>query len=177
MALISCQECGETVSTEAAACPHCGAPQHWLVTPQIAVQSAPPEQSNEERIYADNAVAVTTTRVTILGTTYALRNIASVRMTFMPPRALPAILVLVVGLMILGDALVQRHGSTPAPVGVYVLGGVMIVGAMLRMFSAKTKYHVNLSSAAGEVNALTSKDKAYVERVVSSINEAIVKQQ
>jgi Family of unknown function (DUF6232) len=162
MALISCQECGETVSTEAAACPHCGAPQEGPL-PRITVQSPPPVQSNEETIYADHGVVVTTARVTILGTTYPLRNIASVRMTFTPPRALPAILVLVVGLMILGDAFVQRHGSTPAPVGVYVLGGVMTVGAILRMFIAKTKYHVNLSSAAGEVNALTSKNRIFRE--------------
>ena len=71
MALISCKECNGSVSTEAAACPHCGAPQQRPV---------PPVQPKEETIYSDNAVAVTNTRVIILGTTYTLRNITSVRM-------------------------------------------------------------------------------------------------
>jgi hypothetical protein len=33
-------------------------------------------------------------------------------------------------------------------------------------------FHVALSSASGEIHALTSQNKAYVERVVSSINKA-----
>ena len=51
----------------------------------------------------------------------------------------------------------------------------MVIGGILLMVTAKTSYHVNLSSAAGEVHALTSKNKSYIERVVLSINEAIVK--
>jgi hypothetical protein len=50
MALIPCKECNETVSTEAAACPHCGAPQQRPVPPPLPV--APKEQT----IYSDNAV-------------------------------------------------------------------------------------------------------------------------
>ena len=44
MALIKCRECGNQVSTEASACPHCGAPQR-AVPPQLphgeTVQEAP----------------------------------------------------------------------------------------------------------------------------------------
>ena len=54
---------------------------------------------------------------------------------------------------------------------------MMIVGAILWMCSAKTIYHVGLSSASGEIHALSSKNKADIERVVLSINEAIVKHQ
>lgn len=45
MALIKCRECGNQVSTEAAACPHCGAPQKAApppVQPTVIVQHAPP---------------------------------------------------------------------------------------------------------------------------------------
>ena len=94
MALISCRECGESVRTEAAACPHCGAPQQQPVPPQL------PAQSKEETIYSDNAVVVTNTRVIIGGTTYALRNITSVEMVSTPPRIGGAILLLVLGLLI-----------------------------------------------------------------------------
>ena len=57
------------------------------------------------------------------------------------------------------------------------MGGALIGGAILWMCSAKTMYHVGLSSASGEIHALSSKNKAYIERVVLSINEAIVKHQ
>ena len=39
MALIKCRECGNPVSTEAAACPHCGAPQR-----PVAQQERPPQK-------------------------------------------------------------------------------------------------------------------------------------
>jgi hypothetical protein len=171
MALVKCKECNESVSTEAAACPHCGAPQQRPVPPPL------PVQPKEEKIYFDNVVAVTTTRVIVGGTTYALRNITSVRMTYTPPRVLGAILLLVFGLIILLTGVFSIHTNAPAPIGVYLIGGAMVVGAILMMVTAKTSYHVNLSSAAGEVHALTSKNRAYIEKVVVSINDAIVKYQ
>ncbi|HEY5233035.1 MAG TPA: DUF6232 family protein [Verrucomicrobiae bacterium] len=171
MALVKCKECNGSVSTEAAACPHYGAPQQQLVPPPL------PVQPKEETIYSDNAVAVTNTRVIIWGTTYALRNITSVRMTYTPPRVLGAILLLVLGLIFLLAAILAIHSRAPAPIGVYILGGAMVIGAILMMVTAKTSYHVNLSSAAGEVHALTSKKRAYIEQIVLNINKAIVKYQ
>jgi hypothetical protein len=169
MALISCKECNGSVSTEAAACPHCGAPQQRPVPPPL------PVQPKEEKIYFDNAVVVTTTRVIVGGTTYALRNITSVRMTYTPPRVLGALLLLAFGVLLLLVGFVSIHTNAPAPIGVYLIGGAMVVGAILIMVTAKTSYHVKLSSTAGEVHALTSKNKAYIEKIVVSINDAIVK--
>jgi len=171
MALISCKKCGESISTEAVACPRCGEPQQRPVPPSL------PVQPKEETIYSDNAVAVTNTRVIIGGTTYALRNITSVEMAFTPPRIGWPILFLLFGLFILLAAFMSLNGNTPARVGVYILSGAMIGGAFLWVCSAKTMYHVGLSSASGEIHALTSKNKAYIERVVLSINEAIAKHQ
>ncbi|HEY1719147.1 MAG TPA: DUF6232 family protein [Verrucomicrobiae bacterium] len=169
MALIACKECSETVSTEAAACPHCGAPQQPPVPPPL------PVQPKEETIYSDNAVVVTNMRVIIGGATYALRNITSVKMLFTPPRLVKPILLLIVGSMILLAALVPMTDTDPAPPAVYVVAGMMIVGAILWMVSAKTKFHVGLSSASGEVHALTSKNRAYIEQIVLSVNEAITR--
>ena len=116
-------------------------------------------------------------RVIIGGATYALRNITSVKMLFTSPRLVKPILFLVVGLMILFAAFFPINANAPAPASAYVIAGMMIVGAILWMCSAKTNYHVGLSSAASEVHALTSKNKAYIEKIVVSINEAIVKHQ
>lgn len=171
MALIQCKECGGQVSTEAVACPHCGAPQQ---------RSAPPPLSNqpqEQRIYFDDVVAVTTTRVIVGETTYALRNITSVRMTYTPRKVLGAFLLLFFGLLLLLVGYMSIHTKTPAPIGIYVIGGAMVIAGILLMVTAKTSYHVKLSSAAGRFHALTSNSRAYIEKIVASINEAIVKYQ
>ena len=134
MALVACKECNETVSTEAAACPHCGAPQQPPAPPVL------PVQPKEETIYSDNTVVVTNMRVIIGGATYALRNITSVKMLFTPPRLVKPILLLIVGLMILLAAFFPINENAPAPASAYVIAGMMIVGAILWMVSAKTKF-------------------------------------
>ena len=53
----------------------------------------------------------------------------------------------------------------------------MVIGGILLMVTAKTSYHVNLSSTAGDFHALTSTNRAYIEKVVLSINDDIVKYQ
>ena len=169
MALIACKECNQSVSTEAAACPHCGAPQPRTVPPPL------PSPAKEDAIYSDNAVVVTNMRVIIGGATYALRNVTSVKMLFSPPRLVKPILLLIVGLMILLAAFMPINENAPAPASAYVIAGIMIAVAIVWICKAKTKYHVGLSSASGEVHALTSTNKSYIEQVVLSINEAIVK--
>ncbi len=177
MALIQCKECDEPVSTQASTCPHCGAPQTSLPLPAQPPIIEPQRNVKEEQIYADGIVTVTTARVIIGGTTYVSRNVTSVKILFTPPRLVKPILLLVMGLIILLVAFAELNGNAPAPIGIYILAGAMIGGAILWMLNVKTMYHVCLSSASGEIHALTSKDKAYIERVVLSINEAIVKHQ
>jgi hypothetical protein len=131
MALISCRECGNQVSTEATACPRCGAPQQRSAPPQLSTQP------QEQRIYSDNVVTVTTARVIVGSTTYALRNITSVSMTYTPPKVFGGILLLVIGLLLLLAGVVSIHTETPAPIGVYLIGGAMTVGGVLLIITAK----------------------------------------
>jgi hypothetical protein len=170
MALIQCRECGQSVSTEATACPHCGAPQQQPMPPPL------PTQTQEQRIYFDNVIAVTTTRVIVGGTTYALRNITSVKMTFTPPRVLGLILLLLVGVIIffIGEFL-SFNGNSPTAIIAYVAASIIVCGTIFEMCRTKSTYHVCLASAAGEIHVLTSKNRAYIEQIVVSINEAIVK--
>jgi hypothetical protein len=177
MALISCRECGESVSTKAVFCPHCGALQQPPMPPRLPVQPPPAHQMQEETIFLDNAVVVTNLRIIIGGATFALRNITSVKMLFTPPRLTKPILLLIVGFMILLAAFMPINANAPAPAGAFVIAGAIIVGAILWMRRAKTKYHISLLSAAGEVQVLTSKNRTYIEQIVLRINEAIVKQQ
>lgn len=171
MALIQCRECNEPVSTEAVACPHCGAPQKPPVPPPLPSQ--PPK---EEKIYRDNLVAITTTRVIVGGTTYALRNIASVSMTLTPPRVLGLILLLFIGIIIffVGEFLFCG-GSSPTAIIAFVAAGLIVCGTIFEMCRAKSTFHVCLASAAGEIHALSSKNRAYIEQIVVSVNEAIAR--
>jgi len=123
MALVSCKEFSQLVSTEAVACPHCGAPQQRPVPPPLH------GQPQEQPIYFHNVVAVTTTRVIVGGTTYALRNITSGRMTYTPRKVLGAFLLLFFGLLLFLVGYTSIHTKTPAPIGVYIIGGAMVTEA------------------------------------------------
>jgi hypothetical protein len=105
------------------------------VPPLLPVQSSP-AQPKEETIYADNVVTVTGTRIIIWGTTYALRNVTSVKMASTPPWIGGAILLLNFGVLILLAAFMPLN-DTKAPIGVYVIAGAMIGGAILWLLMAK----------------------------------------
>jgi hypothetical protein len=51
----------------------------------------------------------------------------------------------------------------------------LIFFAAFGIFNAKTKYTIVIGSASGEVNALTSTDQDFISRVVSAMNNAIVR--
>lgn len=166
MALTPCRECNKSVSTEAATCPHCGAPRQSAVPPLL------PQQ--EEMLYSDNVVAVTNVRVTISGATYALRNVTSVKMAYSPPQIFCAIVLLLVGIFVL-LLFYLRPDNAVAPAGAFILPVGMICGAVLWMCLASTHYHVGLSTTSGELHVLTSKDRTYIQQIVEAINSAIVR--
>lgn len=127
---------------------------------------------SEEVIYSDNTVSVSTSRIVISGTTYALRNITSVKMTFAPAKTGCAVALIVLGALILVGGLAQG-GQTI--IGA-VFGGAIVGGlGFLWLRSCKADYFVTIASSSGEVRALTSKDKAYVEKIVGAINDAIIR--
>jgi hypothetical protein len=170
MALTKCKECNEAVSTKAVTCPHCGAPQQSPVPPVLSAQP------KEQRIYTDGAVAVTNMRIIIGGATYALRNVTSVKMMFTPPQLGVPILVLLGGIFVLLLAIIPFDPNNYEPIWGIFGGGIMAI-SVLWMCCMRTKYHVDLSTSAGEVHLLTSQNKAYIEKVVTSINEAMVQHQ
>ena len=98
-------------------------------------------------------------------------------MAFVSPQVGGPILLLLLGLFILFLTVIPIpfHESNYSPIAGFVLGGGMIAASIFWMSIGKPRYYVGLSSTAGEIHALTSKNKSYIERVVLSINEAIVK--
>jgi hypothetical protein len=126
---------------------------------------------SEEVIYSDNNVSVTTSRIMIRGTTYALRNITSVKMTITPARQGCAVALIVAGVICAATALGSKSGAAPA----LALGGLIAGVGILGFFSSKPEYHVTIASSSGEVRALSAKNEAYIKKVVDAVNEAIVR--
>jgi hypothetical protein len=130
----------------------------------------------EESIYSDDTVSITTARVMISGTTYALRNITSVSMTYTPAKRAPGIALLIFGVLVLLLARMYFHDqAVHAGLVALLVAVVMMSGGIFLICVAKPNFHVSLSSSSGESDALTSKDRRYIEKVVAGINDAIVR--
>lgn len=129
----------------------------------------------EETIYSDNRVNITTTRVILNNTTYALRNITSVKMATTPAKKGCAIALLIFGILAFLGSFGSMTSDVTSGVVALIFGGVIIAGAIFWMRSCRADYHVAIASSSGEANALTDKDRSYIEKVVACINDAITR--
>ena len=134
---------------------------------------------SEDTVFSDTNVTVTTTRVIMGATTYALRNITSVKMAIVPAKQGCAVLLLVIGIILgmIGLGVASQKGGIGGGIVVLLVAAAAFVGAIFWLRGAKPTYYVAIASASGEARALESKDKAYIERIVRSINDAIVRHQ
>lgn len=126
--------------------------------------------NSEVVYYAEGAVHVSNARVVLGSTTYAMANITSVALAEQPASKKPGIALAVVGVLIGLCSL----GSQSAILGV-VFGLVLLGVGIALLVNAKPQYVVRLGSSSGETNGLTSPNRDYIVKVVSAINEAIVK--
>ncbi len=126
---------------------------------------------SEEILYTDNHASVSTSRVILNNTTYALRNITSVKMTVTPAKKGCAIVLIILGALVALCGLPSKDAILPT----LIVGGILIGLGIVWSNSAKADYHVTIASSSGEGNALTSRDKAYIQKIVNAINEAIVR--
>ena len=129
----------------------------------------------EQDIFTDENVKITTARVIINGTTYALRNITSVENTYTPPHRGWAIASLIFGILSLTNAFISFPSSFGLGFGTLVFAAILIALAVLLWLHEKTNYHVTLTTAAGESDALTSQDGEYIDNIVCHINDAMAK--
>jgi hypothetical protein len=57
-----------------------------------------------------------------------------------------------------------------------ILFGVVLLGAGIAWaVLLKPTYHLRVSSASGETEPLSSKDKQYIDHVANALNEALIK--
>jgi hypothetical protein len=132
----------------------------------MSVTGAVPARE-ETNFYSDNGVRVTNARIIIGQTTYAMLNVTSVMTAEERPSKLGAIVTLVIG----GLMFVSGLKNTP---GIALLGVLMLGVGGLWLKGLKTKYHLRISSASGEANAVTDTNKQRIDSIVQAVNEAII---
>lgn len=124
---------------------------------------------SEEKVFFDRGNAtVTSARIMLNGTTYALRNVTSVTMRSIPPS--------VVGWFLLGGLILLIALSSAAAKSWSVALFFALIGGLI-IWAASTKqtaYVVAMSTSAGQIDALRSTDKATIQGIVDAINDAIV---
>jgi len=117
----------------------------------------------EEKVFFDAGnISVSNSRFIVDGQTYAMGNVTSVKAGVEEAKKGSGILIGLIALIVLFGAESILWGSI-----IFIVGVLAFIGA-------KNKYSVVLSTSSGENQALTSKDKIHIERVVSALNEAIV---
>jgi len=124
----------------------------------------------EEKHYLEKPEAtITKTRAIISGKTYAMGLVSSVQMVRIPPNRTWPIILLAVGII---AALVGfASGESGAMCG--VVGLLIALGGGAWLGSLSDEYAVRIAAASGEVDALRSKDKENIQKVVDALNQAI----
>src|SRR4051794_1150422 len=99
----------------------------------------------EENIYSDDNVSVTTARIVISGTTYALRNITSVRMTGTAASKIGPIVCLIVGLIILAMPFVEFNHNNVGGLIFSLSGAPLACAGAYLLWTAKPSYSVTVA--------------------------------
>jgi ABC-type Fe3+ transport system permease subunit len=119
------------------------------------------ETAMEEKTFlSEGGVTVTNARFIVSSQTYAMSGITSVKNSQEPPKRSYPIICGLLGLLFL--------------VGVPLLGIVLVILAIVWWIGQKSQYHVLLTTASGEMKALSSTDGDLITKVVQALNDAIV---
>ncbi|MEH3113754.1 DUF6232 family protein [Pedobacter terrae] len=117
---------------------------------------------NEFTFYQDGNVTVTQSRFVTNSKTYAMRNISSVHIfEIIKSKTLPITMIIIGVLMLFSDA--SR-----------VLGLILLTLGIFILAFTKNEFSVRISTNSGEVNSIVSKDRLYIQNIVSALNDAIV---
>ena len=116
-----------------------------------------------EKVYLkESNVTVTNARFVVSDQTYAMSGITSVKAAEKKPNVAPALIVGGLGVFMLFSGAVEAK-----IIGLFLIG--LAIAWMLQV-----KHIVVLSSASGEVKAISSRYSDFIERIVAALNEAII---
>jgi hypothetical protein len=126
------------------------------------------KSATEKAYYSDGEVSITRARFIVGSQTYVIGSITSVGFYQKnPDRTFPGSFAVCGFLFLLGGVLFQNF-FTP------IIGMFQLLIAAFVWSNDKTEYTVLLTTAGGEIKALTSQDAGYISTIVDALNEAIV---
>lgn len=117
---------------------------------------------NEVTFYQDINVTVTQSRYVTNSKTYAMRNISSVNISEIVKSKTAPVLMIIAGVLMLFANDIR------------ILGFILLAVGILILALNKNEFTLRISTNAGEVNTIVSKDRLYVQNIVSALNDAIV---
>ena len=136
-------------------------------------------------IYTDgHDVTVTDTEFQVKKKTYKLEGIIKHGLMIMKPERLPAIIAIALGLIGIVVGLLELIAPTTIPDayinGSFVsantlavwIGGVFIVLGLILLAVIRERYAVRIFTAEGEKNAVVSKSREYVTKIIAALNTA-----
>jgi hypothetical protein len=132
--------------------------------------------SQQERTYyQDERARITFKRAIIDGETYEIADITAVQMQVEQPAVLRPVLVVSFGFLLVIVGLLSGLGTVS--VALIGLGVISAAVGTLMMLLPKVKYVVSIDGADGEVQALTSEDRAVVAPIVDAIGAVLIVQE
>jgi hypothetical protein len=155
-----CQECGKPKETAARQTAVAVAPNDTVVLAPAKVSASP----QRDVVFYDQCgmVKVTNTRFVVPGKTFAIANVTSVKFEEIPAKIGWPLSFLVIGVIMLFSDEIRGFGVLLA-----ICGG-------LWLWASKAEYAVALSTSAGEVEAIKSKNRKYIGEIVDALDEAII---
>lgn len=117
---------------------------------------------SETIFFQDNGVTVTNSRFVTTGQTHALAGITSVRRYVQTPNRTWPILLIIFGLIGFN---IQDFK---------VIAPILLIAGIAWLFLQKATHSVMISTAAGEVKALSDKNSNRITQIVDALNNAII---
>lgn len=119
--------------------------------------------TEEVTFFDEGSVRITNTRFIALEQTYAMSGVTAVKPSRQDPSRGLSIILGIIGLLCL------TGGG-----GAIFVGLLFLAAAVIAWVNAKATYYVVLSTSSGETKALSSKDGAFITRVINALNDSIV---
>lgn len=129
---------------------------------------------NEETLFQDGDVLITTSRAKFGATTYPIGGITAVSTAAIPAKRNGGVLLAILGVLVLvlssGSALA---GEPFALNGGHAFGALVATLGVVLAVLAKGKYAVRLATAGGQVDALVSENADRIARATVALEHAV----
>lgn len=133
-------------------------------------------EAPQERVFLDReGVRVTSARFQVPGQTFAMASVSSVSFVEQPASRGGAMALVICGALIALMGFAVRSEDVGSSGATWLaVGAALIVAGFLSSKRGKPTFVVSLSTAGGQVKALSSQNRAQIERVVLALNDALV---